>query len=323
RIIFPDATNGNKKIGKKLLERNLVDNEKTDHFDLLLITEEKLQHYTYISNFSRLARSQKTLHNREVIFCKRCFTSFDHQKLKNKLSGQEALDQHKLICGELKLILPVIPVPGTTLKVEAWGKTSPHHIIIYADFEAILEDELLEELDIPTEPIIYRRTEDELDVAKHFVEQILELSLRVEKLLKTNKPIIMTAEDVQIADHNHLSGKFRQTLCNTCNLKLQVPKFILCFFHNLSNYNSHFIVTELGYDAQTISVIPNSEEKCISFSKRYALGDEEGCISIRVDRELGKVGRRPRKEDFYSTLTENNIDNDEYRHVKTVWDHFD
>jgi hypothetical protein len=35
----------------------------------------------------------------------------------------------------------------------------------------------------------------------------------------------------------------------------------------LSNYDAHFIVTELGYDANTISVIPNSEEKFISFSK--------------------------------------------------------
>jgi hypothetical protein len=50
-------------------------------------------------------------------------------------------------------------------------------------------------------------------------------------------------------------------------MKLKSPKFVPCYFHNLSNYDAHFIITELGYDAQTISVIPHSEEKFISFSK--------------------------------------------------------
>ncbi|VVC44761.1 Ribonuclease H-like domain [Cinara cedri] len=239
-------------------------------------------------------------------------------KPRMKLSGQVALDQHKLICGEHKPILPVMPETGSKLKFDACGKMQRHPI--YADLEAILEKmdekkgqnttiiqnhkpmsygifvkaaddvltELLDEFEIPTESLIYRGTKDEPNAAKHFVKTIVGISQRVEKLLKTNKPIIMTAEDVQshvtcqqcnlckggfsaanpkVANHNHLSGKFRQTLCNTCNLKLQVSKFVPCFFHNLSNYDSHFIVTELSYNAKTISVIPNSEEKFISFSK--------------------------------------------------------
>ncbi|VVC42472.1 Ribonuclease H-like domain [Cinara cedri] len=210
-----------------------------------------------------------------------------------------------------------MPKPGLKLIFDAWGKIQRHPIVIYFDFEAILEktDEkkgsstsviqnhkpmsygifvkaadhvptgLLEEFEILTEPIIYRgNEEEETDVAKYFVEAVVEISQQVEKLLKTNITIIKTDEErenhftcekfnlcknkfsftnYKVADHNHLSGKFRQTLYNTCNLKLQVPKFVPCFFHNLSNYDSHFIVMELRYDAQTISVIPNSEEKCI------------------------------------------------------------
>jgi len=38
------------------------------------------------------------------------------------------------------------------------------------------------------------------------------------------------------------------------------PNFVLCFFHNLSGYDSHFLVTQLGFDTQSISVIPNSEK---------------------------------------------------------------
>uniref|UniRef100_A0A2S2NB19 DNA-directed DNA polymerase n=1 Tax=Schizaphis graminum TaxID=13262 RepID=A0A2S2NB19_SCHGA len=298
----------------------VVEQEKADHFDLLLITDEENSHFTYITNFSRLVRAQKTSHDGHVIFCKRCFTSFDSRPRKNTLSGPAALEQHKLICGTHKPIRPQMPAPGSLLEFNAWKKTQRHPIVIYADFEAILKKsekkcgnnttiiqkheamsygllvkaddnipvELLEKFNIPTSPVIYRGSEDNQNVAKHFVKSIVEIAENIEKLLKTNTPIILTPEQEhthnlcntcnlckcnfsmenhKVADHCHLSGKFRQTLCNTCNLKLQTPNFVPCFFHNLSNYDAHFIVTELGYDSKTISVIPNSEEKFISFSK--------------------------------------------------------
>ncbi|XP_025191567.1 uncharacterized protein LOC112591846 [Melanaphis sacchari] len=74
-------------------------------------------------------------------------------------------------------------------------------------------------------------------------------------------------DDHKVADHCHLSGKCRQSLCNTCNLKLQTANFVPIFFHNLSHYAAHFIVTRLDYDTNSISVMPKSEEKFISFSK--------------------------------------------------------
>ncbi|VVC46197.1 Ribonuclease H-like domain [Cinara cedri] len=175
----------------------------------------------------------------------------------------------------------------------------------------------------------------------------------------------------RVADHNHLSGIFRQTLCNTCNLKLRVPKFVPCFFHNLSNYDSHFIVTELGYYAQTISVIRNNEEKFISFSiyvsntfsvrfidtcrfmasSLSALASNLGTPDFGKFRETRKVfntedvplvtrkgvypdeytdnwekleeNTSPRKEEFYSALTETDIGDADYEHGKAVWTHFD
>jgi hypothetical protein len=148
--------------------------------------------------------------------------------------------------------------------------------------------ELLEQFNIPQSPIIYRGGETKEVAAKHFVKVIVEISRKIEELLKTNAPIIMTEEqemnhlecetcnlcksafthlNYKVKDHDHLSGKFRQTLCNSCNMNLRTPKFVPCFLHNLSNYDAHFIVRELGYDANTIKVIPSTEEKYISFSK--------------------------------------------------------
>jgi hypothetical protein len=148
--------------------------------------------------------------------------------------------------------------------------------------------ELLEQFDIPRTPIIFRGSEGTDEVAKAFVLAVLDIADKIRQLLQTNIPIIMTEEQEKthreknncdlcktlftvnngkVADHNHLTGLFRHTLCSSCNFKLRTPNFVPCFFHNLSSYDAHFIVTELGLDANSISVIPNSEEKFISFSK--------------------------------------------------------
>lgn len=297
----------------------VVDNEKRDHFDLLLVTDNDNMHYTYISNFSRLLRSQKTCHKGQVIFCKRCFTSFDKQNLKYKLSGQAALEHHMLICGPHKPVRPIMPKDGDVLQFTAWQNAQRHPIVIYADFEALLIKtdekkgenttiiqnhcpmsygflvkasenvpiELLRKFDIPIEPVIYRGSESRQDVAKHFMENITDVAAKIEKLLETNITLTMTDEDMakhkscfkcnlckcdvdihsRVRDHDHLTGKFRQTLCNKCNLSLVRPKYVPVFLHNLSNYDAHFIVTELDYNSNRINVIPNSEEKFISFSK--------------------------------------------------------
>jgi hypothetical protein len=309
-----------KKVVHNVYPLKVVSEEKSDHFDLLLITDGDKSHYVYISNFSRLVRSQKTGHDGRIYICKRCFTSFNNQPRKFKLHGQDALEEHLKICGTHKPILPQMPPPGTMLEFEAWSKTQRHPIAIYADFEALLvkceENKgsntrvlqehkpmsyglsvvaskdvpsiLLEKFDIPQKVVIHRGSKSQEGVAKHFVESIVTIAEKIEKLLKTNTPLIMTEEEKRshiikktcnlcgkgftidnhkVADHNHLSGRFRQTLCNTCNLKLQTPVFVPCFIHNLSSYDAHFIVTELGYDSNSIRVIPNTEEKYISFTK--------------------------------------------------------
>lgn len=401
----------------------VVDEEKADHFDLLLLTDENGLHYVYISNFSRLIRAQKTGHDGRVVFCKRCFTSFDNRSNKLKLSGQVALEHHKKICGAHKPILPVMPEEGGCIEFKSWTNTVRHPFVLYADFEALLvktdevkgkstnlvhrheamsygflvkasddvPDELIKQHDIPTGPVIYRGSENKTDVARHFIETVTKISLKIEKLLKTNTPIIFTDEQRQshdacnlcnlcktnfthdnykVADHCHLSGKFRQSLCNVCNLKLQTPNFIPIFFHNLSNYDAHMIVTELGHDTQTIRVIPNSEEKFISFTKYVSntfsmrfidtfrfmasglstLAENLVTPGLENFRETNKVftkvdmpivtrkgvypyeytdswgrlneTRIPRKRDFYSTLTESGIKEEDYEHAKKVWEHF-
>jgi len=98
----------------------VVDDEKANHFDIIVYSDSEKSLYVYISNFSRLIRSQTTLHEHSVYYCKRCFTSFNNQNLKYMLSGRLALQQHKLICGLHKPILLIMPEVDTMLEFKAW-----------------------------------------------------------------------------------------------------------------------------------------------------------------------------------------------------------
>ena len=48
--------------------------------------------------------------------------------------------------------------------------------------------------------------------------------------------------------HCHCTGKYRGAAHRICNLKFNVPNEIPVVFHNVSNYDYHFIIKELAND---------------------------------------------------------------------------
>ena len=137
-------------------------------------------------------------------------------------------------------------------------------------------------------PMIYMGA-DCIDVLLQFIQS--EVS-RVSNILKNvYMPCIMRPEDKymhkhakhcfmchkklsdfchldKVRDDCHLSGKFRYTLCSTCNLTRakRLPEIHL-FFHGLSNYDSHFIIQKLyNFSSTEIKIIPKNTEKYLSFS---------------------------------------------------------
>ena len=83
----------------------------------------------------------------------------------------------------------------------------------------------------------------------------------------------------KVRDHCHLTGKFRGAAHSICNLKYRLPKFYPVIFHNLSGYDSHLFIKNLGKSEGKIDCIPNNEEKYISFTKE-----------ILVDKFINKEG---------------------------------
>ena len=58
-----------------------------------------------------------------------------------------------------------------------------------------------------------------------------------------------TDKDVRVRDHCHITGKFRGSAHQECNLKLRIkPEDIKIpvIFHNLRGYDSHFIMQQIG-----------------------------------------------------------------------------
>ena len=72
---------------------------------------------------------------------------------------------------------------------------------------------------------------------------------------------------MKVRDHDHLTGEYRGAAHSNCNLNYKVPRFIPIYFHNFSGYDAHLFVKEFGEDYNNIKLIPNNEEKYISFSK--------------------------------------------------------
>ena len=79
-------------------------------------------------------------------------------------------------------------------------------------------------------------------------------------------------EDVKVRGHCHFTGRYRGAVLNSCNLKYRKPNFTPVAFHNLSGYDSHLFIKNLGFSASNIDCIPNNEERYISFTKKIQVG---------------------------------------------------
>ena len=72
----------------------------------------------------------------------------------------------------------------------------------------------------------------------------------------------------KVRHHCHYTGLYRGAAHNNCNLKYRIPDYIPIVFHNLSGYDAHLFIKELGrrFNKNDIGVIAENKEKYINFS---------------------------------------------------------
>ena len=70
-----------------------------------------------------------------------------------------------------------------------------------------------------------------------------------------------------------MTGRFLGAAHNICNFRRQTNLLIPIYFHNLSRYDSHLMLTMISkFGDGNMKIIPSTEEEYISFSKIYSIG---------------------------------------------------
>ena len=75
-----------------------------------------------------------------------------------------------------------------------------------------------------------------------------------------------TDKDIRVRDHCHITGEFRGSAHQDCNLKLRINPDkikIPVIFHNLRGYDSHFIMQQIGKIAKEHTYTKTKGEKSV------------------------------------------------------------
>ena len=291
------------------------------HLELLLITEDENKHYVLIKDFNRFMFNQ-TKHEHRKHFCMYCLQCFSSEEvLKNhkdnciQLNGEQAIKMPDKSNNTLKFnnFHKQQPVPfviyadfeAITEKIsgcrpnnnKSFTEAYQKHTDCGFGYKVVCcyDDKHTQPLKIYRgEKAVYTFLEYMLDEVK-YCKQILKKEF--------NKPLNMTKEneeefqkaeechicnkkytnqDIRVRDHCHITGKFRGSAHQECNLQLRLNPDkikIPVIFHNLRGYDSHFIMQEIGaivkdYEytnkdgkkcQMNINAIPNNMEKYMAF----------------------------------------------------------
>ena len=93
-----------------------------------------------------------------------------------------------------------------------------------------------------------------------------------------------TQMHLKVRDHCHYTGLYRGPAHSLCNLRHKIPSYIPVVFHNLSGYDAHLFIRELGGHTSDMEVITKNKEDYISFS-----------IKVPVDSYIDKNGEEKDK----------------------------
>ena len=98
--------------------------------NLLMVSEDGINHYTVIKSLSRFHKSSNTKHKCKQHFCMNCLQGF---------MQESSRDQHQVYCEDNKSVRVEMPKQGSTVEFKDGQNQFKVPLIMYADFESILE----------------------------------------------------------------------------------------------------------------------------------------------------------------------------------------
>ena len=279
--------------------------------NLLLISDEEKRHYCLIKSMSRLLSSQTSKRNGVQYYCMRCLNPFHsqesldkhleycstHEAVKTEMPGEGTTLSFKnynrsmrvpfIVYADFESFIKQIDTCEPNPKNSYTKQYQKHTPSSFSYYIKCFDDEVYSQ-----NPVTYTASTDNEDVAQIFVNMLEEDVKSIYKRFSTPKEMIFGVKEREefdeatecwichgelgldrVRDHCHLTGKYRGAAHNKCNLQYRRPKFIPVVFHNLSGYDSHLFIKNLGVTEGNINCIPNNEEKYISFSKDIVVGE--------------------------------------------------
>jgi len=324
--------------------------------DLLLICNENKQHYTYIKSFSRFMSNSNDTRNKNY-YCKKCLTSY---RKEDKL-----IEHNKYDCGETLTQLPKFrKVDETFIKPTMKFKNYKHKLKnpfrIYADFESIIEKydtsenkglkdkhkvmsygfNLVSDYDFEFCKYYSFVSDNETSVINHFIETLLKLQDKIEKVIDNNNPMVITKKqeeefkiakkcmicdlelnDDRVRDHDHISGLYRGACHSNCNINFNLKNYkIPVIFHNLKNYDAHLIISNLNNkNFSNMGIIAQNYEKFMTFNfSKLKFIDSCNFLSSSLDNLSNNLERGDKKHTLHS-LIEYNIEEQDLLLKKGVY----
>ena len=331
----------------------ISDEKYEDHMELLLITKDENKHYVLIKDFNKFMY-QQTKHKERKHFCMHCLQCFSSERVLNNhkenciiINGKQAINMPKKGENILKYTnhhkqqaVPFVIYADFEAITEKNQGCQPNNDKSYTEayqkhidcgygYKVVCRYD-----DKYTKPTnIYR---GEKAVYK-FMEKMLEEVKYCKNIMKKefNKQLIMTDndelsfkleqkchiceesykdKDIRVRDHCHITGKYRGSAHQDCNLKLRLkPEGIKIpvIFHNLRGYDSHFIMQQIGEITKkhtyknnkgeekqmNINAIPNNMEKYMAFmlGNHLTFIDSFQFMSSSLDKLVSNLPRESLK----------------------------
>ena len=220
--------------------------------------------------------------------CLQCFTQ------------ESSRDQHQVYCENNESVRVEMPKHGSTVEFKDGQNQFRVPFIMYADFESILE--LIDPVELGSPNSSQPYTNDCIETFCNYIKRearrlycmFPELPMgpltkkQWKKYKKATKCHIcykpFTLRDPKVRDHCHYTGLYRGPAHSLCNLRYKIPSYIPVVFHNLSGYNTHLFIRELGAHTSDMEAIAKNKEDYISFS-----------IKVPVDSYIDKNGEEKDK----------------------------
>ena len=297
--------------GKEIVTLRKTKEKKENHVILFKLKQGENEHFALVNNVNRLWFGQDSKNKNQRQVCDGCLNSFNsketlevHQEfcvddgVKAVLPPRKSTVKFKKVqCGTIVPFTIYADFECILEKTEKriGEKTTQiqHHIPCSFCFLPVSR------VGVEFSPVFFRG-EREDDIGKIFLEKLVEQvkwilnEIREPMLRKNTKRILWEKgekeafaktnicwfcrkkiEYKKVADHCHLTGRFRGAAHEVCNLKAKVPEFTPVFMHNLDGYDSHLFIKNMGNEFGEITAIPNNEEKYVSFSLKIIWGEFE------------------------------------------------